>query len=260
MTGSAQAPAIELRGLVKRFGGKTVLDGMDLTAMAGDSVAVIGASGCGKSVSFKCALGLLPMDAGSVRFAGTPRDELPFSGPQALMRRSGVLFQGNALFDSLPIWENVAFALFHTGPMRRAEAYELACAKLDEVGLDERAANLYPPELSGGMQKRAAIARAVAADPEFLFFDEPTSGLDPVTAATIDRLIEDCVTRLRATTVTITHDLASVRKIANRVAMLHGGRIVWEGPVSELERSGSAHVDQFVHGRTDRSSTGGPPP
>lgn len=259
MTGSSQVPAIELRGLVKRFGRKIVLDGMDLTAMAGDSLAVIGTSGTGKSVSFKCALGLLPLDAGTVRFAGTPRDQLPSSGPQALMRRTGVLFQGSALFDSLPIWENVAFSLFHTGSMRRAEAYELACTKLAEVGLDERAANLFPSELSGGMQKRAAIARAIAADPEFLFFDEPTSGLDPITAATINRLIEDCVTRLRATTVTITHDLASARQIANRVAMLHGGRVVWEGPVAELDRSGSAHVEQFVHGRADGPVTAEPP-
>ena len=260
MNSGAGAPAIELRGLVKRFGSKTVLDGLDLTAAAGDSVAVIGASGTGKSVSFKCALGLLPMDSGEVWFAGTARDDLPSSGPQALMRRSGVLFQGSALFDSLPVWENVAFALYRTGTLRRRDAYEVARAKLAEVGLDDRAANLHPSELSGGMQKRTAIARAIATDPEFLFFDEPTSGLDPITAATINRLIVDCVTRLRATTITITHDLASARQIANRVAMLHGGRIVWEGPVDELDRSGSGHVEQFVHGRPDGPVTSGSAP
>ncbi len=251
MTGAAEPPAIELRGLTKRFGRTVVLDGMNLTAMKGDSVAIIGRSGTGKSVSFKCALGLLPLDSGTVRFAGTLRQDLPSRGPQALMRRSGVLFQGSALFDSLPVWENVAFALFHTGPLRRSEAYARARSRLAQVGLDERAANLYPSELSGGMQKRAAIARAIAADPEFLFFDEPTSGLDPITAAAINRLIKDCVTQLQATTITITHDLASARQIANRIAMLHDGHIVWEGPVERLDHSGSAPVEQFVSGLAD---------
>ncbi len=256
MTGAVEPPAIEFRGLTKRFGRKMVLDGMDLTAKPGDSVAIIGRSGSGKSVSFKCALGLLSLDSGAARFAGTLRQDLPRRGPQALMRRSGVLFQGSALFDSLPVWENVAFALLHTGSLRRGEAYERARARLDQVGLDERAAHLYPSELSGGMQKRAAIARAVAADPEFLFFDEPTSGLDPITAAAINRLIRDCVTQLQATAITITHDLVSARLIADRIAMLHGGRIIWEGPVEELDRSGSAPVEQFVRGRPDRPVPG----
>ncbi len=257
MSAPSPPPAIELQGLVKRFGHKVVLNGLDLAVGAGESVAIIGMSGTGKSVSFKCALGLLPLDAGTVRFAGTLREELPSRGSRALMRRSGVLFQGSALFDSLPVWENVAFALYRTGRMRKSAAYALACAKLADVGLDERAANLYPSELSGGMQKRAAIARAIAADPEFLFFDEPTSGLDPITAATINRLIVDCINRLRATTVTITHDLASARQIADRAAMLHQGRIVWDGPVDRLDEADSPLVAQFVRGQPDGPVTEG---
>lgn len=243
--------AIEVRGLVKRFGTKTVLNGVDFDVGRADSLAIIGASGTGKSVTVKCVLGLIHPDAGTVRIDGGNAVRLSGAARDRLMRRTGVLFQGGALFDSLPVWENVAFALLHTGPMGRREAREVALEKLRQVGLDERAAELNPAELSGGMRKRAAIARAIATEPEFLFFDEPTSGLDPITGAVIDNLILDCVERLRATAITITHDLASARRIANRIALIHAGRIIWTGPSSELDRSGSEHVDQFVHGRPD---------
>lgn len=243
--------AIEVRGLVKRFGAKTVLDGVDFDVGRADSLAILGASGTGKSVAVKCILGLIRPDAGAVRIDGENTVGLSAAGRDRLMRRTGVLFQNGALFDSLPVWENVAFALLHTGPMGRREARRVAIEKLKQVGLDERAADLNPAELSGGMRKRAAIARAIATEPEFMFFDEPTSGLDPITGAVIDRLIIDCVERLRATAITITHDLASARRIANRIALLHGGVLVWTGPSSELDRSGSEHVEQFVQGRPD---------
>ncbi len=247
-TNSKTGAAIEIRSLVKHFGAKVILRGVNLEVGRGESVAVIGASGTGKSVTVKCALALLRPDAGTVQIDGQDVAKLSQSQRNALMRRTGVLFQGGALFDSLPVWENVAFSLLHTGPMKRREARELAIEKLRQVGLDERTAGLDPANLSGGMRKRVAIARTVAADPEFLFFDEPTTGLDPITGAVIDNLILDCVQRLRATAITITHDLASARKIATRIALLHEGRIIWQGPSEQLDSSGSAHVEQFVHG------------
>jgi phospholipid/cholesterol/gamma-HCH transport system ATP-binding protein len=245
----AHAPILELRGVHKRFGGKDVLRGVDLTVAPGQSLVIIGGSGAGKSVTIKCALGLLTPDRGEVLFDGAPVST--GSAIAALRRRTGMLFQGGALFDSLTVWENVAFALMYRDGVGRSEARKRAIETLGQVRLGASAADLRPAELSGGMQKRVALARAIIARPELIFFDEPTTGLDPITADAVNNLIVEQVKALGAAAVSITHDMASVRKIADEVAMLHEGRIVWRGPVSKLDTSGSAHIDQFVHGRAE---------
>lgn len=243
------APILELRGVHKRFGDKDVLRGVDLTVAPGQSLVIIGGSGTGKSVTIKCALGLMTPDKGEVLFDGKPAKSR--SAIAALRRRTGMLFQGGALFDSLTVWENVAFALMYRDGVGRGEAKKRAIETLAKVRLGASAADLRPAELSGGMQKRVALARAIIAKPELIFFDEPTTGLDPITADAVNNLIVEQVKALGAAAVSITHDMASVRKIADEVAMLHEGRIVWRGPVAKLDSSGSAHVDQFVHGRAE---------
>jgi phospholipid/cholesterol/gamma-HCH transport system ATP-binding protein len=248
MTATA-APKISVRGLRKSFGRNRVLDGIDVDCARGESMVIIGGSGTGKSVLIKCILGLLHPDAGSVAIDGTETTRLRRSGRERLLQKFGVLFQGSALFDSLPVWENVAFGLIHGRGMERQAAREIALAKLAAVGLGSDVGELRPAELSGGMQKRVALARAVAADPEVIFFDEPTTGLDPIMADVINDLILKCVRELGATAVSITHDMVSARKIADRIAMLHRGRIVWHGPAAEIDRSGNPFVDQFISGR-----------
>jgi phospholipid/cholesterol/gamma-HCH transport system ATP-binding protein len=248
MTGVAK---IAVSGLKKRFGPKRVLDGVDLACEAGESLVVIGGSGTGKSVLIKCILGLLRADAGSIRIDGKETLGIGRAERSRLMLKFGMLFQGSALFDSLTVWENVAFGLIQGRGMARQQARERALQKLAAVGLGSEVAMLSPAELSGGMQKRVALARAIAAEPEILFFDEPTTGLDPIMADVINRLIVDSVRQLGATAVSITHDMTSARKIADRIAMLHQGRIVWHGPAAEIERSGNPYVDQFVHGRAE---------
>ena len=243
------APILELRSVHKRFGEQEVLRGVDLTVAPGQSLVIIGGSGTGKSVTIKCALGLMTPDKGEVLFDGEPAASR--SAIAALRRRTGMLFQGGALFDSLTVWENVAFALMYRDGVSRGEAKKRAIESLAKVRLGASAADLRPAELSGGMQKRVALARAIIAQPELIFFDEPTTGLDPITADAVNNLIVEQVKALGAAAVSITHDMASVRKIADEVAMLHEGRIVWRGPVSALDKSGSAHVDQFVHGRAE---------
>ena len=251
MTAPAGEAKIELRGLKKAFGAKTVLDGIDLTVGAGESVVIIGGSGTGKSVMLKCILGLLWPDAGSIRIDGAEVAALSGRAREAHTSKIGMLFQGSALFDSLTVWENVAFALRSRSGVSKREAREIALGKLAQVGLGPDVAALSPAELSGGMQKRVALARAIATDPGILFFDEPTTGLDPIMGDVINRLIVDCVRQLGATAVSITHDMASARKIADRIAMLHGGKIVWDGPVAGIDSSGNACVDQFIHGRAE---------
>ena len=243
------APILELRNVHKRFGAKEVLRGIDLTVAPGQSLVIIGGSGTGKSVTIKCALGLMTPDKGEVLFDGKPAKSR--SAIAGLRRRTGMLFQGGALFDSLPVWENVAFALMYRDGVSRGQAKKRAIETLAKVRLGASAADLRTAELSGGMQKRVALARAIIAEPELIFFDEPTTGLDPITADAVNNLIVEQVKALGAAAVSITHDMASVRKIADEVAMLHEGRIVWRGPVSALDTSGSAHVDQFVHGRAE---------
>ena len=244
-------PKIAVSGLQKGFGRKRVLEGVDIACEAGESLVIIGGSGTGKSVLIKCILGLLRPDAGSIRIDGGETVGTGRAARDRLMLKFGMLFQGSALFDSLTVWENVAFGLIQGRGMPRGEAREVALQKLASVGLGAEVAALRPAELSGGMQKRVALARAIAAEPEILFFDEPTTGLDPIMADVINRLIVDCVRGLGATAVSITHDMTSARKIGDRIAMLHGGRIVWHGPAGEIERTGNPYVDQFVHGRAE---------
>jgi phospholipid/cholesterol/gamma-HCH transport system ATP-binding protein len=244
-------PKIELIGVKKRFGAKTVLDGVDLSIASGSSTVIIGGSGTGKSVMLKCILGLMTPDEGVIRVDGEDVTRLTGAGRDVLMRRFGMLFQGAALFDSLPVWENVAFGLIQGRGMKRAAARDVAIAKLAKVGLSQDVAFLSPAELSGGMQKRVGLARAVAADPEIIFFDEPTTGLDPIMADVINDLIVSTVKDVGATTLSITHDMASARKISDRIAMLYGGKIIWQGPTAEIDRSGNEYVEQFIHGRAE---------
>jgi phospholipid/cholesterol/gamma-HCH transport system ATP-binding protein len=245
------SPKIEISGLYKAFGPKKVLDGVDLTIDTGESLVVIGGSGSGKSVLLKCILGIVTPDKGSIKIDGSEVTKLSRRERQELMGKFGMLFQGGALFDSLTVWENISFALMQNQKMPRSEAKDLAVQKLQQVGLTADVANLSPSELSGGMQKRVALARAIAANPEIIFFDEPTTGLDPIMADVINQLIVKCSKDLGATTLTITHDMASVRRIAHRVAMLYQGKLIWQGEVREIERSGNEFVDQFIHGRAE---------
>lgn len=248
MSGSA---VLTLEAVSKRFGDNRVLDGVDLEAARGESLVVIGGSGVGKSVTLKCVLGLIRPDSGRIFVDGTDVARMRRARRAPLDRKFGMLFQGAALFDSLTVWENVAFGLTRGRVRDRAAARAVADEKLATVGLAAEVGDLFPAELSGGMQKRVGLARAIAADPEILFFDEPTTGLDPIMADAINELIVRCVRELGATALSITHDMASVRTIADRVAMLHAGRIVWSGPVAAIDDSGNPFVDQFVHGRAD---------
>ena len=240
---------IRIRGLVKSFGSKHVLRGLDLDVPRGTSVVVIGGSGTGKSVLIKCILGLLPADAGSILVDGV--EVVGASRPtlEAIRRKTGLLFQGGALFDSLRVWENVSFGVRAVRDVTTAEARAIAIENLALVGLPAGVADLMPSELSGGMLKRVSLARAIANHPQILFFDEPTTGLDPIMADVINELIRERVKDLGATAVSITHDMASVRKIADSVAMLYDGRIIWHEAVSRLDDPGNPYVEQFVHGR-----------
>jgi phospholipid/cholesterol/gamma-HCH transport system ATP-binding protein len=245
------APKISVRGLRKSFGRQRVLDGLEIDCDSGESLVIIGGSGTGKSVLVKCILGLLRPEAGSIRIDGVETVGLRRADRERLLQKFGMLFQGGALFDSLRVWENVAFGLVEGRGMERQTAKEIALAKLAAVGLGPEVGELRPAELSGGMQKRVALARAIAAEPEIIFFDEPTTGLDPIMADVINDLIVKCVREVGTTAVSITHDMVSARKIADRIAMLHEGRIVWHGPTEEIDRSGNRFVDQFINGRAE---------
>jgi len=237
---------ITLRGLAKAFNGKPVLTSVDLDVAKGESMVVIGGSGTGKSVLLKCILGIIPPDKGTIAVDGTDQHQ----DRDAFLAKFGMLFQGGALFDSIPVWQNVAFRLLHGG-MAKNDARDLAIEKLRRVGLTPETADLYPAELSGGMQKRVGLARAIASNPEIIFFDEPTTGLDPIMAGVINELVRELVTEMGATAITITHDMSSVRAIADKVAMLHDGKVQWSGPIGDMDASGDPFVDQFVHGRAD---------
>jgi len=240
---------IEMQGVEKAFGTKRVLRGVDLAVAEAESMVIIGGSGTGKSVMLKCILGLIQPDAGTVLVDGENVRRARGAKRERLLDKFGMLFQGAALFDSMLVWENVAFRhLRGTHRLARAEAKALAIEKLQRVGLTAETADLYPAELSGGMQKRVGLARAIAAEPEIIFFDEPTTGLDPIMADVINDLIRDLVEELHVTAVTITHDMSSVRKIADRVAMIHEGVIQWQGPVAEIDDCDNAYVHQFVNG------------
>ncbi len=237
------APLLSIQGLTKRFGTKTVLDGVDLTLEAGQSLVVIGGSGTGKSVLLRCILGLETPDAGEIRYKGAP---LSGRNRADFLNDFGMLFQNAALFDSLPIWRNVAFRLLQTHSV--AQARGVALEKLARVGLGPEVADLMPAELSGGMRKRAGLARAFAADPSVIFFDEPTTGLDPIRAARINALIRGIVEETGASAITITHDMTSVRKIADRVALLDQGRIRWQGSLAQMDAASDPYLHDFIHG------------
>ena len=238
---------IELTDLKKSFKYNAVLRGVNLTIPRGQSMVIIGGSGTGKSVLLKCILGLVRPDAGRITLAG---EDVTRLDRDAFLARFGMLFQGGALFDSLRVWENVAFRLQRgASAIPKDEARAVALEKLRRVGLTPDVADLYPGELSGGMQKRVSLARAIAAEPEIIFFDEPTTGLDPIMAGVINDLIREIVAEMGATAMTITHDMSSVRAIADRVAMLHNGIIQWTGTVAEMDATSDAYVQQFIHGR-----------
>lgn len=251
MTETPKIPKIQVQGLCKRFGDKIVLDGLDLEVARGESVVVIGGSGTGKSVMIKCILGLLAPEAGTIHIDGQEVTGLAARDRERVNRKFGMLFQGSALFDSLKVWENVAFGLIQGSGLAREAAREVAIEKLASVGLGAEVGELYPAELSGGMQKRVGLARAIAGEPEIIFFDEPTTGLDPIMGDIINDLIIDRVRQLGATALSITHDMASARKISDRIAMIHKGRIIWADPTAQIDSSGNDHVDQFIHGRAE---------
>ena len=243
-------PKIKLTNVHKRFGAKKVLDGVNLEVAAGESLVIIGGSGSGKSVTIKTVLGLIQPDSGTIEIDGKDVTNLNFRQREPYLRQCGMLFQGGALFDSLAVWENITFAARQREALSKSAARELAVEKLGQVGLQAEVADLLPSELSGGMQKRVGLARAIATNPEIIFFDEPTTGLDPIMADVINELIVACVKKLGSTAVTITHDMSSVRKVASRVAMIYGGKIIWDGSVSSIDNSGNPYIDQFVHGRS----------
>jgi phospholipid/cholesterol/gamma-HCH transport system ATP-binding protein len=244
-------PKIQLIGVKKRFGPKVVLDGVDLTIEPRSSLVIIGGSGTGKSVTIKSVLGIIRPDEGTILVDGEDVTHISGAARDRVLRKFGMLFQGAALFDSLPVWENVAFGLIQGRGMPRKQARDIAIEKLAKVGLAEDVAFLSPSELSGGMQKRVGLARAIAADPEIIFFDEPTTGLDPIMADIINDLVISTVKDVGATALSITHDMVSARKISDKIAMLYGGKIIWQGPTGEIDRSGNAYVEQFIHGRAE---------
>ena len=247
----SSGPKIQLIGVKKRFGSKVVLGGVDLTIDKQSSLVIIGGSGTGKSVCIKSILGIIRPDEGTILVDGEDVTHLSGAARDRVMRKFGMLFQGAALFDSLPVWENVAFGLIQGRGVPRTQARDIAIQKLAKVGRTEDVAFLSPSELSGGMQKRVGLARAIAADPEIIFFDEPTTGLDPIMADVINDLIVSTVRDVGATALSITHDMTSARKISDKIAMLYGGKIIWQGPTRDIDHSGNPYVDQFIHGRAE---------
>ena len=247
---SQETPKISLKNIHKAFGPKVVLDDVNLDIAAGESVVIIGGSGTGKSVTIKCILGLLTPDGGSIEIDGENVLEMEARAREKLNMQIGMLFQHAALFDSLPVWENVAFGLLAEKRCSRREARDIAIEKMVLVGLKPEISDLSPADLSTGMQKRVGLARAIAVDPAIIFFDEPTTGLDPIMADIINQLIVHVNQVVGATALTITHDMASAKKIGDRIAMLFDGRIIWAGPPSEVDHSGNDYLDQFIHGRT----------
>ncbi len=251
MTETSDTLKISIRDVHKSFGKNHVLRGVDLDVSAGRSMVVIGGSGTGKSVLLKCILGLIKPDSGSINIDGKPVTGISERKRAKVMAKFGMLFQGGALFDSLTVWENVAFRLLYADGLGRTAARERAIDALAQVNLEPHIAALRPAELSGGMQKRVGLARAIVAKPEILFFDEPTTGLDPITADVIDNLIRRQVSALGATAVSITHDMGSVRKIGDDIAMIHEGKIIWRGLAKDVDSSGNPYVEQFVTGSED---------
>ena len=246
-----ETPRLELINVHKSFGPKAVLSGLNLSLAKGESVVVIGGSGTGKSVMLKCVLGLLQPEQGQIRIDGEDTVGLRGAERERVLKKFGMLFQSAALFDSLTVWENVAFGLIEGAGMEKEQARAIAIDKLSKVGMDEDMAEADPAGLSGGMRKRVGLARAIAAEPDILFFDEPTTGLVPIMGDVINNLITECVQDLGATTLTISHDMSSARTIADRVAMLYNGQIIWAGAVDQIDHCDNEFVDQFIHGREE---------
>ena len=240
---------ITFENIYKSFGANHVLRGVNLTVERGESMVIIGGSGTGKSVLIKTVLGLVEPDSGRILVDGQDVTQVK---RDTFLSRFGMLFQGGALFDSMPVWQNVAFRL-QRGALKRpaAEAREIAIEKLRRVGLAPDVADRFPAELSGGMQKRVSLARAIAAEPEIIFFDEPTTGLDPIMSGVINELIREIVVEMGVTAMTITHDMTSVKTIADKVAMLHRGTIQWCGSLADMAQCEDPHVEQFVNGRAE---------
>ncbi|MFZ9180931.1 MAG: ABC transporter ATP-binding protein [Rickettsiales bacterium] len=242
---------IVISNLCKNFGSKEVLQGINISIEKGKSLVILGGSGSGKSVMIKLISSLMEPSSGSIKIDDIEVANIKNKDRDKLMSKFGFLFQGGALFDSLSIWENVAFRLIHQNKMSKIEAKKIAINKLNSVGLSSKVVDLLPSELSGGMQKRVSLARAIASNPEIIFFDEPTTGLDPIMADVINNLIIANSKELGATTITITHDMQSAKKIADKVAMLYQGKIIWHDDVKNLENSGNDFVDQFINGRAE---------
>jgi phospholipid/cholesterol/gamma-HCH transport system ATP-binding protein len=247
----SSAPKIRLRDVRKSFGSKKVLNGVDLDIAPGESVVIIGGSGTGKSVMIKSIIGILLADSGVIEVDGQDVAQIPASQRDEVNRKFGMLFQGGALFDSLPVWENVAFGLIQREHIGRKQAKERAMETLAKVGLSADVGELSPAELSGGMQKRVGLARAIAGEPEIVFFDEPTTGLDPIMADVINDLIISCVKNQGITALSITHDMHSARKIGDRITMLYEGKLIWDGGAKNVDASGNPYVEQFVHGSAE---------
>jgi len=247
-----KTPKIKMKNVFKHFGPKKVLNGVNIEVAKGESLVIIGGSGTGKSVTIKCILGLLNPDSGDVEIDGVNTRSMNAKSREAVNNNFGMLFQNAALFDSLTVWENVSFALMQSKKkIKKSLAKEIAIEKLSEVGLSPEVADLYPAELSGGMQKRVGLARAIASNPDVIFFDEPTTGLDPIMGDVINDLIVKCVKKLGATAISITHDMASARKIADKIAMLYEGKIVWSGTVKQMEKTNNPYVKQFINGESE---------
>ncbi|MDD4519691.1 MAG: ABC transporter ATP-binding protein [Alphaproteobacteria bacterium] len=244
-------PIIQIDHISKSFGNKHILKDFSLDVKKGESLVIIGGSGTGKSVTLKCILGLLTPEEGSIKIFGNETAGLSLSEHEKVNGKIGMLFQGAALFDSLSVIDNVAFALIQGKKYPKKKAYDIALEKLNQVGLSKSIANAYPSDLSGGMKKRVGLARAIASSPDIIFFDEPTTGLDPIMADVINDLIVSCVKKLGATALSITHDMTSVRKIADRVAMLYEGKIIWTGTVDEMDKTDNPYIRQFVEGSSD---------
>ncbi|MBT4880381.1 MAG: ATP-binding cassette domain-containing protein [Alphaproteobacteria bacterium] len=242
--------AIRIKNLSKSFNGKKVLNNLSLDIKKGESLVILGGSGSGKSVLLRCILGLIKPTTGQIIVNGVETSRNRNVLPKEVMKNIGMLFQGSALFDSLPVWQNIAFGLVHSMKLPKDEAKKIALKTLSMVGLPQSAADLWPAELSGGMQKRVSLARAIATSPDILFFDEPTTGLDPILCSVIDHLIIKNVRELGATAISITHDIKSAKTIADRIAMLYGGKIIWTGTSKDLLKSDNPYVSQFVHGKT----------
>ena len=240
---------ISIKNIKKAFNQVNVLNGINLDVAKGESMVVIGGSGTGKSVLLKVILGLIQPDSGEIFLEGQSLSRI---GREQFLERFGMLFQGGALFDSLNVWQNISFRLIRgNGRIKAKEAREIAEQKLQRVGLKPEISELFPSELSGGMQKRVGLARAIASNPEIIFFDEPTTGLDPIMAGVINELIREIVVEMGVTAITITHDMASARAIGDKIAMIHNGIIQWNGQITDLEKSNDPYLIQFLNGSSN---------